>query len=180
MFHDSKPTTSAKILPDSPAAKARLQPGDEILLVDGDTPILTADFSWTLHHLRDQDQLPLLITRKGILRPVTLILPNNWRLKSDISRRVGTWPMRARIGGGMKLESLSDKDRYRLKIRKDQLTLRAGFLKSDILIEVDGLKENLTESQLFGTLLKRHPQPTKLDCQIIRKGKTINLKFPIQ
>ena len=142
------------------------QIGDEILLVDGDTPILTADFSWTLHHLRDQDQLPLLITRKGILRPVTLILPNNWRLKSDISRRVGTWPMRARIGGGMKLESLSDKDRNRLKIRQDQLTLRAGhvgqynnhaaakragFLKGDILIEVDGLKENLTESQLFGT-----------------------------
>lgn len=166
VFHDSKPTTIAKILPDSPAAKARLQPGDEILLVDGDTPILTADFSWTLHHLRDQDQLPLLITRKGILRPVTLILPNNWRLKSDISRRVGTWPMRARIGGGMKLESLSDKDRNRLKIRQDQLTLRAGhvgqynnhaaakragFLKDDILIEVDGLKENLTESQLFGT-----------------------------
>jgi hypothetical protein len=195
VFHDSKPTTIAKILPDSPAAKARLQPGDEILLVDGDTPISTADFSWTLHHLRDQDQLPLLITRKDILRPATLILPNNWRLKSDISRRVGTWPMRAWIGGGMKLESLSDKDRNRLKLKKDQLALRAvhvgqynnhaaakraGFLKGDILIEVDGLKKNLSESQLFGTLLKRHPKPTKLDCQIIRKGKTINLKFPIQ
>lgn len=57
---------------------------------------------------------------------------------------------------------------------------RAGFKKGDILVEVDGIKENLTESELMGRLLQRYSKPTKLKAIVLRNEKRLTLDFPIQ
>jgi serine protease Do len=177
--------TITKVQPDSPSAKAGLKPGDEIITANKATLISPADLAWALHHLRDEDTLLFSIKRGGAIKLVTLALPKNWRLQSDISGRAGTWPIRAWIGGGMKLESVAG-DHLGLvathvgQYNKHAAAKRAGFKKGDILIEVDGITKRHTESQLFGVLLQRYSKPTQLDATVLRNGKRLPLKFPIQ
>ena len=54
------------------------------------------------------------------------------------------------------------------------------FAPGDILIEVDGITKRHTESQLFGVLLQRYSKPAQLDATVLRNGKRLPLKFPIQ
>jgi S1-C subfamily serine protease len=177
--------TISKVHPGTPAAQAGLKAGDEILTANKAPLISPADLAWALHHLKDEDTLPLTVKRDSSSKPITLTLPKNWRLQSDISRRVGTWPMRAWIGGGMKLEPVAGDHLGLQAIHVGQYNQhaaakRAGFKKGDILVEVDGLKTRHTESQLYGILLQRYSKPTTLDATVLRNGKRISLKFPIQ
>lgn len=187
--------TVRKVLPASPADRAGLQDGDEILSANGAPLISPADFSWALHHLQTTN-LDLLVKRNGKPSKLSLKLPSTWRLETDISRRVGTWPMRAWIGGGMKLKDLTDKERDDRGIPSSQLALmaehvgqygehaaakRKGFKKGDIIIQVGKHTKRLSESKLFALLLKeQHTAPTSLKAKVLRNGKEITLSFPIQ
>ena len=182
------------IQPNSIAAKAGLQKGDELTTFENQPLISTADFSWVLHHAPDESKLSLLVQRGGQELPVKLTLPRAWRAQSDISRRVGTWPMRAMATGGMLLKDLSDEDRAQRGLTTKQLALRAehvgeygnhaaakkaGFRKEDVLIAVDGIDERLSESQLIGRLIAKSPGE-KVQATVLRGQKKIQLQFPIQ
>ena len=186
--------TVTTVVPKSSAATGGLRAGDEILTVNGAPIISPADFSWALHNLRGES-LDLLIQRNSEKISLSIKLPDDWRLETDISRRVGTWPMRAWIGGGMKLRDLTDEERKARDIPSTQLALlaehvgqynehaaamRNGFQKGDILIRIDELDTRLTESKLIALLLKKYPKPTTLKATILRDGKELPLTFPIQ
>lgn len=193
LSHNHRATITS-VQPDSLAAKAGLRPRDEILTANS-TPIISpADLSWALHLLQ-KEPLELTILRAGSKIGITLKLPEDWRLGTDISRRVGTWPMRAWIGGGMKLRDLSDQERREKNLTTVQLALlaehvgqyndhaaakRNGFQKGDILLQIDNLDTRLSESKLFALLLQKHPKPTYLKATILRNGKKLPLTFPIQ
>lgn len=183
------------VAPDSPAAAAGFRRGDSLVSADGQWILSEADVAWALHQADDVDEIAFNVSRGGQMGELKVPLPEGWRLRSDISRRVGTWPMRAMVGGGMKMEDLPAPDRSRLKLADDALALeikhvgqygkhaaakRAGFQVGDILVEVDGITERLTESEYFGVLLGRHPGPAQLDAVVLRKGKRVTLKFPMQ
>ncbi|MCB1233103.1 MAG: PDZ domain-containing protein [Verrucomicrobiae bacterium] len=185
----------AGVAPGSPAELAGLERGDDIVSAGGQWIISEADFAWMLDHLKDEDRVEFQVNRGGETISVVMDLPPGWRMKSDIGRRVGTWPMRAMVGGGMKLEDLPDEERQNRNLGKGGLALeilhvgqygkhaaakRAGFQKGDILIEVDGLSHRLTESEYIGTLLQRHPGPAKLDAVVLRNGERVSLEFPMQ
>ncbi len=179
----------------SAAETAGLRPGDELVGFDGQWVISVADVAWALHQADDVDQLGIEVNRGGETHALTLTLADGWRMNADISRRVGTWPMRAMVGGGMKMEDLSDEERDQRGLGRDGMAFRivhvgqygnhgaakrAGFQKDDILVEVDGLTGRLTESQYFGTLLQRHPGKASLEATVLRKGQRVALKFPMQ
>ncbi len=184
-----------EVAPDSPAAAAGFRRGDTLVGVDGQWLISEADLAWALHNAGDTDSLEFEVNRSGSTGKLTVELAEGWRMQSDIGRRVGTWPMRGMVGGGMKLEDLSDEERDRKKIDRDSLALhithvgkfnkhgvarKNGFREGDILVEVDGLTERMTESQYFGQLLQRHPGPATLDAVVLRNGKRVELKFAMQ
>lgn len=183
------------VTPDSPAAKAGVQAGDRILSLNNQPLVSIADVSWVLHRSPDAGSLPAIIQSKGEKSPITLDLPAGWRLKSDIGKRVGTWPMRAMAFGGMKMDDIPDEERATLGLAKDQMALRifhvgqygphaaakkAGFQKDDILVEAGDLKQRITESAIIGHLLLHHLPGEKLPAVVLRGGKRVELKLPQQ
>jgi hypothetical protein len=183
------------VTPESPAAKAGIQSGDVLTSLNGQPLVSIADVSWVLHRSPAAGSLPAMIRRNGRKSEVTLDLPAGWRLKSDIGKRVGTWPMRAMAFGGMKMDDIPDEERTALGLGKDEMALRifhvgqygehakakqAGFLKDDILVQVGDWKHRTTESALIGRLLLEHRPGEKLPSVVLRGGKRVELKLPQQ
>ena len=177
------------------AAKAGIQSGDEIISLAGQPPISIADVSWALHHAPDSGAFAVEIERGGAKKSLSLDLPANWRTKSEISRRAGTWPMRGMALGGLILEEAPDATRTHHDIGKDKLALRvkglgqygknaaaknAGFQKDDVLIEIDGKSDRVTEGELIGRLLQAHQPGEKIKAIVLRGSERKELSLPMQ
>ncbi len=180
---------------DSPGAKAGLMPGDVFTALNGQPLVSIADVSWVLHRAPDSGALSALVIRKGAQAALSIDLPSGWRMKSDIGRRVGTWPMRAMAFGGMKMDDIPDEERASLGLDKQQMALRiahvgqygehakakqAGFKKDDILVEAGDLKQRMTESAIIGYLLQKHRPGEKIPSVVLRGGKRLDLMLPQQ
>jgi hypothetical protein len=179
----------------SPAALAGLQAGDDILSFAGQPPLSIADISWALHRSPAQGVVTVVAKRGGTQQSIRLELPEDWRSKSDISRRVGTWPLRGMAIGGLVLEDLRDEERTRRDLARDTMALnvkfvgqygkhaaaqKAGFKKGDIIVMMDGLTRRTTESQLLGDLLAKRQPGEKVKAKVLRETQHVELEMPIQ
>lgn len=180
----------------SPADRAGLEVGDEILTIDSQPLISHADLSWALHHVgsgadvgyrKNPDEGGPLTAR--------LLLPEDWRRQSDISRRVGTWPMRAMTLGGILLEDLSDAERKKRGLNTTQMALfakhvgqynehaaakNAGYVNGDVIVEFDGITRRMSESELIGHLLGKYQPGEKVKTVAVRDGKRLEMIIPMQ
>jgi serine protease Do len=181
--------------PNTAAAKAGLQAGDQIQTFNGQPLISVADFSWVLNHAPASGPLKATVKRGASEKQITINLPQDWRMKSDIARREAAWPMRAMAFGGIFAEDLSDEERAKRNIDKNSLAIlikhvgeynehaaakKAGFQKNDIIIALDDLKTRATESELIGRILQKHLPGTKLPTTILRGDQKIELQMPVQ
>lgn len=179
----------------SPAARAGLQEGDEFVSLAGQPLISVADVSWALHRAPSSGLLAAVVKRGAAEKSVTVSLPDQWRTKSDISRRVGTWQMRGWAGGGLVLEDLADDERNQRGIAKDKMALfvkhvgeygshaaakKAGFKKNDVIVELDGKSKRITEGELIGDLLRTHQAGEKLKATVLRDQQRLELMLPMQ
>ena len=177
------------------AERAGLLPGDEMISVAGQPLVSVADVSWALHHAPDKGSVPIQITRGGTLKNLNLTLTGDWRRKTDISRRVGTWPMRGMAHGGMVLEDLGDTERASRSLDLKTMALRiksvgqygkhaaakkAGFQKDDVIVEIAGLSNRMSESELIGHILQGHPPGDKIPATVLRGDEKMKLSLPIQ
>ena len=187
--------TVSEVQPESPAGQSGLRPGDRITAFDGQPPISAADISWVLHAAPGTATLPMAIERGGQPLKLELRLGPDWRYRSDISRRVGTWGLRAMAFGGLQLIDLTDEERRERGIDTRSLALRvlhageygihaaaknAGFRKDDILVEVAGHSERASESTLLGRLLRDHRPGARVDATVLRGRERLPLSLPIQ
>ena len=183
------------VTPGSTAAKAGLQAGDDLLSLQGQPLISIADVSWALHHAPQAGPLPAVLKRNGTETKIDLPLPANWRTKSDISRRVGAWPMRGMATGGLVLEDLPDAARKDRSLEQNSMALlvkyvgqynehaagkKAGFQKDDVIVEMDGKSTRMTESELIGHLLQSHQAGEKVDATVLRGAERLKLALPMQ
>lgn len=179
----------------SSAAKAGLQPGDELVSLAGQPLISIADVNWALHRAPESGGLSVVIKRGSETRALRLTLQANWRAKSDISRRVGTWPMRGMAIGGLVLEDLTDAQRSGRGIEQEGLALfvkhvgqygknaaakKAGFQKDDVIVEIAGRSNRITESELIGYLLNSHQPGEQVKAVVLRGSERVELQLPIQ
>lgn len=179
----------------SPAAQAGFRPGDDLLAANGQPLVSIADLAWALHRSPESGELRLLTRRSGAEKELTVALEPGWRERSDISRRVGTWPMRAMATGGLILEELPENERSRKGLAAEELGLRvkgvgkygphgaarqAGFQEDDILVKVEGLSGRMTEGQLIGRLLQAHPKREKVPVIVLRGKERLELMLPMQ
>lgn len=187
--------TVTAVTADSPAAAAGIRKGDRLLSMAGAPLISGADVAWALHRQPDTASVGVSLARGAETKEVTLSLPAGWRRKADISRRVGTWGLRAMALGGLQLEAVAAERRRELGIASDAMALavlhageygahaaakNAGFRKGDILTSADGLSGNLSESELIGSLLRRHLRPARVPATVQRGGQTLRLELPVQ
>ena len=185
----------ASVAPGSLAAKAGVQAGDEIVSLAGQPLISIADVSWALHRAPESGALAATAKRGGVEKSLSIDLPVGWRRKADISKRVGTWPMRGMALGGLVLEDLSDEERERRGIARDALALfvksvgqygkhaaakNAGFQKDDVIVELDGAPARTTEGELIGRLLEKHRPGEKVTAVVLRGTQRVELTLPMQ
>jgi hypothetical protein len=179
----------------TPGASAGFQAGDEIIELNQQPIISIADVSWVLHRAPASGTLLAKVKRGTEQTDLRLTLPPAWRNKSDISKRVGTWPMRAMAFGGMKMDDLDDATRELLGLTKDQMALKifhvgqygphaaakkAGFQKDDIILEIGDLNTRMTESAIIGHLLLSNLPGEKIPSVVLRGGERLKLELPQQ
>jgi len=179
----------------SPAQRAGLKPGDEILRIAGQPLVSVADFSWILHRTGHAGQLDFTVRREGVEQGLKLDLAAGWRFQADNSGRVASWPMRGMATGGMLLADLGDDERRELGLGLDGMALRvkhlgqyglhaaakkAGVQKEDILMEFDGLTARMTESRLLGHLLQKRFPGDKVRVVLQRGGQRRTVELPMQ
>lgn len=187
--------TVASVRPDSDAAAAGLKAGDEITSL-GEQPLISiADVSWVLHRAGNAAVLPVVVNRGGSQQTLSLKLKDDWRGQTDVSGRVGAWPMRGMVLGGMVLETLPAEDRTKLGIEPAGMALRvkglgsygkhatarkSGFQKEDILVAVDGKDQFQTESLLLGYLLQHRFPGDNVPVKVLRSGQKLDIQLPMQ
>jgi hypothetical protein len=180
---------------DSAAAQAGLRAGDEIVSFNGAPLLSIADFAWAMHRMPDTGEATLQVRRGGTTTDLKLSLASGWRTKSDISTRVGTWPMRGMATGGLKLQSAPAAKRESLGIAPGTMALevafvgqngmhgaakKAGFQQGDVLVEVDGFTADITEGQLIGRLLTQYAPKSSLKTIVRRGAERVELQLPVQ
>ena len=183
------------VAPQSLAAAAGFRAGDEFAAFAGQPLLSIADFSWVLHRAPASGTIAAVVKRDGRMVPLTLTLPAGWRSKTDISKRVGTWSMRAMALGGLTLVDLDDAARKERGLAPDGLALfvkgmgqfnkhaaakKAGFLKGDVIVAVDDVKSRATEGELIGRLLQARKAGEVADVTVLRGTARVTLKLPMQ
>ncbi len=179
----------------SSAAKDGFQARDEILSLSGQPLLSIGDFQWVLHNAGKTDKLKAEVQRGGKKITLSVTLSAGWRQQGDISWRATSWDLRRIATGGLLLDSLTDDERKAAKLEENVLALRikhageygehaaaknAGFRKGDIIVELDGSTEPLTESELLVAMLNGKKPGDKVPAVVLREGKRLELKLPIQ
>ena len=191
-----KAATVSAVEPASAAALAGLQVGDGLVKLGGQPLVSTADVSWILHRAPDGGAtLPVELVRGGRTMTVPLVLSGGWRLHTDVTGRAAVWPMRGMALGGLVVEELGQERRQQRGIDDGKLALfvkgvgkygnhaaagKAGFHKDDIVVEIDGLTTQLTESELLGHLLTKRFPGEKVKTVVLRDDKRVELMLPMQ
>ena len=188
-------TRIAEVTNGSPGAQAGLKSSDEIVSIEGQAIVSSADIAWALHHAPDEGTVATIVNRSGRKQRLQITLPANWRMGSDIFRRVGTWPMRAMAFGGMRLQDLSDDERRKLGLGTNGMALlaknvgkygkhgaarRAEFRLNDVLVSIDGDSSRKTESRVLGEILRKYQPGRKVNAIVLREGRKRTLKIPVQ
>lgn len=187
--------TVATVESGSPADLAGLRPGDLVRSVNGQPLVSPADVSWILHRSPETGSLIAVVERAGITKSLTVSLPAGWRQHADISRRAGTWGLRAMASGGLLLVDLTDAERAERGLAKEGMALlithageygkhaaakKAGFQKGDVVVELDGRKDRVSESAIIGRLLAAHRPGERVPATVLRGQERVALELPMQ
>jgi serine protease Do len=182
-----------RVEPQSLAAKAGFQAGDEIVSLAGQPLLSMADVQWVLQQVPPGGgSVKGVANRGGKTATVTLDLPAGWRRKDDISWRASTWELRRQGLGAMFLKPVTAEQRAELKLPEGAMALRAehvgqfpphdvakkaGVVKDDVLISFNGRTDFQRETDLLAYALNELPVGTKVPAVFLRKGEKISVEL---
>lgn len=180
------------VTPNSPAAKAGIRPGDELVYLGGQPLISIADIQWVLEQSPAETKLAVFYLRggkEGGATVTTLALSGLWK-ESDIAWRSSSGPG---LRYGFWATPLSASDKSQRNISADSFAFRvknlyapragklkdAGMREGDIIVAVDGKTEPMTESQFIAYLRLAHPPGDTIRFTLLRQGKREELEVPM-
>lgn len=186
--------TVASVQKGTAADRAGLKAGDRIVAMDGQPILSTADIQWVLHNAREPGKVTVQVDRGGSTSRLTLDLEAGWRRKDEFTWRTIVWSMRHKLAGTGEIKAVPADERPKLGIPDNAMALRieaippnwvkdrnptAGPLqKGDVIVEVDGRKDLMTESEYLAYLMQRKPG-SKVTIVYLRNGKKQNLQLTL-
>lgn len=176
-------TTVTAVTPDSPAAKAGLQPGDRILAMKGLRVATFGDIQRALHEAPDKaTTLPLTLQRGK----VTLRLGKDWKVPAPdvFAWRASMWPLSPKPGfGGRKHKDGIFKIGYLVTWGKNAHTgrnaARAGLRKGDIVVSVNGRKDFESEQHFQAWFRLTQKAGRRIPIEILRNGQPMTIKLKL-
>ena len=182
-----------KVNPASAAQEAGFRRGDEILSFQNQPILSIADIQWVLHNAPSPAKLAAVVKREGKNTRLNLNLDAGWRRNADISWRESSWPLRRMGLGGMVLEDLQDSNRKKRGLDGMALWVKhvgqygqhrtakdAGFRKGDIVVEFDGMRERLSETETLAHVFQKRKPGDIISVKILRSDKRKLLNFPVK
>jgi len=97
--------------------------------------------------------------------------------------------------GGMSLVDLDNEGRNKRSLPTDTMALhvkglgqfgkhaaakKAGFLKDDVIVAIDGMTDRTSEGELIGALLQSRKAGDFADVTVLRGTDRVTLKLPMQ
>lgn len=181
--------TVKAVTPDSPTSHSGLKPNDEIVFMNDQAILSTADVQWVLHRSPGSEcKISMTIKRNGELLSLQLQLPNKWRTLDDTSWRASAWQLSRIALGGMRLESPTDSTNMKVilqvksvgKFGAHATAMNKGVQKGDLILDVDGRKDLASEASIvdYVNQTKRIGDLTKF--RIVRNGEIKMIELPVQ
>jgi hypothetical protein len=177
------------VTPDSPAARAGLMPGDELVTLGGQRLLSLADIQWVLHTAPAETRLPVTLRRGGQAVEKTIALGGNWK-ESDLSWRASSW---YGLRQGFKTTPLSGEEKRKRDLAADQMALMvegmfsprtaplkdAGIQLKDVIVAVDGKTNLMNETQFLVYLRLAHPPGDKATFTVLRGKERKDVVVPM-
>jgi hypothetical protein len=125
------------VLPDSPAQRGGVQPGDVIMRANESPVFTSADLQFVLNAVPDEGQVSLQVSRGGKMQPpITLQLSKGWR-RTDISWRASQADIPPTVGIWM--EPLNPEQKKQRGIAPDKMALRVTvFFRGEEWVKTRG------------------------------------------
>jgi hypothetical protein len=178
-----------RVAPETPAAKAGIKEGDELIALNGQPLCSLADIQWVLHNAPAATTLKATLKRNGGTVEKDIALSGNWK-ESDIGWRASSW---YGLRQGLKTEPLAAADKEKRGLGADQMALvvkglfgkgapklqAAGLKVGDVIVALDGKSSALSESQFLIELRLRHGPGDTARLAILRGDKRLELNVPM-
>ena len=173
------------IAPGSPAAAARLQAGDRMTKLGGESVASFADAQHALHRAPEVGVLSFMGERDGVDIVSRIKLAEGWR-ESDISWRESTWgldPQASVYGVGL---SLVEKDDLGLGPKRlaffqgkyvPPQARKAGIRGGDVILGYDGKELEMNMRQFNAFIRLNHKVGDRIVFDVVRDGK--RMKIPM-
>ena len=181
--------TVQSVSADSPAAKAGLAAGDELVAINGQPLISLADVQWVLHTSPNETKLAISLKRDGKTLDKTIELSGNWK-ETDIGWRTTTW---FGLRQGLKLDPPTPEERKKHGLADKEAGLivrglfgpgpaplqKAGLAANDVILAVDGKPVPATESQFLTSLRLQKWPGDSVKLTIARGSERKELTIPM-
>lgn len=172
---------------DSPAARARLRPGDVLQTVNGQPVASFADVQYALHRAPAPGPIPVAWQRDGKAMTGEMTVADGWR-KSDLSWRAFMWGVEpvASVYG----RDLSAAEKKALGLSEKALAFRqgdfvppaareAGIRKDDIILGIDGKQLDLTMLQFNAYVRLNYKVGDRITFNVLRDGKRLDVPMKL-
>lgn len=182
----------------SAAEQAGFKAGDRIVALEGQPILSIADVQWVLHTAKEPGSVKAEVDRAGKKVALTLVLAEGWRRKVSFADTLSLgWVSRQQMAG-MRCDVLPSAEREKLGLGADAMALKIldltpdfvkdrnasarkiGLQKGDVLVEIDGRKGAMTESDFLAYLLQKKGKGEKAELVYRRGDKTekVQLELP--
>lgn len=197
-FNPSERATVTEVAAGSAAEKGGWRAGDKVATLEGQPILSIADVQWVLHQAPEPGTVRGEVERDGRRASVSIALAPGWRRTFSYADNLSVgWASRQRVAG-MRLESLPPDERKKLGLADGTLALRirdlspdfardrnvspkrAGLQKGDVIVELDGQKGPMTESEFLAYLIQKKKPGDKADLTYLRGGRTTKVTLDVQ
>jgi hypothetical protein len=189
--------TVARVVSGSPADKGGFRTGDTILTIEGQPPISVSDVQWVLHNADEPSTLKAQVDRGGKKVDVTLALAAGWRRKTEYTLTQSLGWVTRNVVAGMRMQVLDPAEKSRLGLPASALAIKvvdlapdfardrntsartAGIQKNDVIVEVDGLRAAMTESEFIAYLIQKKGKGQKVGLSYARGGQVHKVQLDL-